>query len=286
MKQRRWELIIDDTVVIPETDGVQFRVQFDVTIDAMAHISYLDLTISNLKQETINKFFKRNAVIGFKAGYNDSIDYIFKGRIRNIFKERDGATVNTRIIARGGDLDRVTINVPIGDNTKLSTILKKIAEATGYTLVMTDSDFNEVYTSGYSMTGSPEHYLRDLAAAHNFRWVIENGRLIVVKDNSERKSNTLTFSMFNGLEGIPELTEAGLDFSVRLQSKLKIGALVKVESELKTFNYSNIYFQDVPENAGTGTYRMFKITHTGDNYGQTWNSRITGFKYNYRSSNK
>lgn len=286
MKQRRWELIINDEVIIPETDGVQFRCQFDVTIDALGHISYCDLTISNLNQDTINKLFKRDAVLGFKAGYDDTIDYIFKGRIKNVFRERDGATVNTRIISRGGDLDKVTINESLGKNTTLATIIQKIASSMGYPLIITKGDFTEKYTSGYTMTGAPETYLNDLAETHNFHWTIENDRLIVFSDATERKSSTLTVNMFNGLEGIPELTEVGLDFAVRLTPKLKIGARVKVESEFKTFNYSNIYFQDVPASAGAGEYRMFKINHSGDNYGQVWTSKVTGYKDNYRSSNK
>jgi hypothetical protein len=286
MKQRRWELIIDNTVVISETSETQFRVQFDVTIDAEGHISYCDLTVSNLKKETINRFFKKNATIGLRAGYEESIDFIFKGRIRNVFRDRDGATVNTRIIARGGDLDRVSINESLGENVTLAKIIQRIADRMGYPLIITKSDFKETYPSGYAMTGSAEHYLSELSESHNFHWTIENDRLVVFSDSSERKSNVLTIDIYNGLEGIPELTEVGVDFSVRLMPKLKIGSRVKIESEFKTFNYSNIYFQDVPPSAGTGSYRIFKINHSGDNYGNTWNSKVTGYKSNYQDSNK
>ncbi len=286
MKQRRWELIIDDEVVIPETDGVQFRVQFDVSIDAMGHISYCDLTVSNLKKETVTKFFRKDAVIGFKAGYTGTIDYIFKGRIKNVFRERDGATLNTRILARGGDLDKVAINESLGANVTLATIIQRIADTMGYPLIITKADFLEKYPTGYAMTGAAETYLNDLAETHNFHWTIENDRLVVFSDSTSRKSNVLTIDVFNGLEGIPELTEVGIDFTTRLQPKLKVGSRVKVESEFKTFNYSNVYFQDVPASAGAGEYRMFKINHTGDNYGNTWSSKVTGYKDNYRNSNK
>ncbi len=286
MRSRRWELIIDDTVVIAETDSYQFRTQFDVSIDSMGHISYLDMIVSNLTEDTANKFFKKNAVIGLRAGYADSIDYIFKGRIRNVLREREGATTNTRIIARGGDLDRVKINASLGKNTKLSKILETIAEAMGYPLVYTASDFTDEYVTGYSMTGNAEEYLSELAETHSFEWVIENSKLVIFSAASERKSTVIEYDMFNGLEGIPELTEVGIDFSVRLSPKLKIGAKIKVTSEFKTFNYSNVYFQDVAPNAGSGEYAVFKIQHSGDNYGNTWTSKVTGYRSSYSESNK
>ena len=276
MRQRVFEILIDDKVVIKETTGVQFRVQFDVTIDAMGHVSYLDLLISNLKQETINKF-TRDSKIGFRAGYADAIDYIFVGRVRNVFPERDIATRNTRIIARGGNKDKVAINRSLGKNVSLSKILTTIAEAMGYPIDFQIEKFDVKYTSGYAMTGDAEAYLNELSNTHNFKWVLNNDRHIICPEQDGRTSHIQTIDMFNGHEGYPEITEVGLDFNVRLNPYLQIGSLVNVESKNKTFNYSNLYFQDIPENAGTGTYKIFKINHKGDNFSNDWTTKCTGY---------
>lgn len=286
MRSRRFEIIVNDETVIEETDGNQFHIRFDVTIDAMGHISYCDLVISNLSDATINKFFKTGAVLGLRAGYADTIDYIFRGRIKNVFKEREGATVNARIVARGGSLDKTKVNSSLGENTKLSKILQTIADETGYSLVYTESDFTHNYVTGYSMTGAAEEYLNELAETHDFNWVVESDRLIITLNSSSRNTGITEFDMFTGLEGIPELTEVGIDFRVRLSPKLKIGAMVKVVSEFKTFNYSNIYFQDVPASQGSGTYKMFKLVHSGDNYGAEWTTKVTGYKSGYSESSK
>ena len=182
MKQRVFQIEVDDRVLIAENpSGKQFRVQFDITVDALGHVTYCDFVISNLKEETINAMFKRGAVFAVRAGYVDNIDYIFRGIIRNVFRERDGADTNTRIIARGGDLEKSIINKSLGKNAQLSEILQSLADAMGYKLVINKSEFSDKYITGYAMTGDPFNYLTRLATSHDFHWTIEANKLVVFK---------------------------------------------------------------------------------------------------------
>ena len=47
---------------------------------------------------------------------------------------------------------------------------------------------------------------------------------------------------YTGMEGIPIITEIGVDVNVRLNPKINIGGRFEVESEFASFNFSNIYF--------------------------------------------
>ena len=49
--------------------------------------------------------------------------------------------------------------------------------------------------------------------------------------------------------------------------------------ELDEKNFSNIYFQDVPAQAGKGVYKVQRLSHSGDSWGDNWSSTITGFKF-------
>ena len=80
------------------------------------------------------------------------------------------------------------------------------------------------------------------------------------------------------MEGIPEITEQGCDVSLRLSPKVKIGGRIDIQSELRTFNFSNLYFQDIPENAGKGIYRVFRLTHVGNTKGDDWTTKVTAFR--------
>lgn len=96
MKQRVYSIEVDGKEIIEETSsGEQFRVQFEVTVDALGAITLCDLTLTNLAKETINSTFKRGAILAIRAGYTDNIDYIFKGLIRNVFRGRQNATTTT-----------------------------------------------------------------------------------------------------------------------------------------------------------------------------------------------
>lgn len=283
IKQRVYQVEVDDQVIVSEVvTGSQARVQFDVTIDALGHITLCDLNLSNLAESTINAVFKRGAVLSLRAGYNDSSDYIFTGIIRNVFRYREGATTITQILARGGDLEKSIINKSLGKNALLSEIIQSISDSMGYSLVINKSEFNEKYITGYSMTGDPLTYLDNLSSAHDFNWTINGNKLIVFKVASGIGQSLRKINMLSGLEGIPEVTEVGVDFNVRLTPSIKIGERVEIDTKYKSFNFSGVYYPTkLQDGAGDGEYTIMKIVHSGDNYGNAWTTKCTGYNANY-----
>lgn len=283
MRQRVYQIEVNDKVIIAEnSSGVQARVQFDITVDAIGNITLCDLNLSNLAESTISTVFKRGAVLAIRAGYEDNIDYIFRGIIRQVFRGRDGATTYTNILARGGELEKNTINKALGKNAKLSEILQSLADALGYKLNITKSEFADVYPTGYSMTGDPYKYLRDLAKSWSFDWSIENDTLVIFKVENGRKAPKKTINMLNGLEGIPEVTEVGVNFSVRMDPSIKIGSKIELDTKYKSFNFSGVYYNnELQDVAGSGLYTVMKITYSGDNYGQAWTTRCVGHRADF-----
>lgn len=279
MKQRVYQVEVDDEIIIYETDsGLQFHVQFDVTIDALGHVTLCDLNIDNLSESTANKVFKKGAVLGLRAGYNDNSDYIFRGIIRNVFRYREGATTTLQVLARGGELRKKEINVALGKNAKLSEVLQAIADAMGYRIVFKAEEYPQKFVSGYSMTDNPETILDKLARAYGFNWTIEQNALNVFTVEGGRSNVVRTINMRSGLEGIPEVTEVGADFSVRLNPSIKIGEKIELDTKYKSFNFSGVYYpSQIQEGAGDGEYTILKIVHRGDNYGQAWSTRCTGY---------
>lgn len=280
-KRRQIELLLnDESFIAPAKTNQQFRIVFSILIDFGSSVSYCDCRIYNLSEETEAKAFTRGVPFGIRAGYDDTIDYIFRGEIRNVFKEREGPNTITRLLCRGGSQPPASVNQTFGENTKITDIIKACVTAMGYSIVISDDDFNDVdpYLRGYSLYGDPRVYLDNLAKTHRFNYVIENERVIVTRSNSFRQGEPFTISEATGMEGIPEITEVGCDVSVRLQPKIRIGGRIDIQSELRTFNFSNIYYQDIPQKAGAGIYRVFKLEHTGDTWGDAWTTKITGFR--------
>ena len=280
---RRWSISLnDDKLFIEATAGRQFKATFEVLYDFGGFTSYADIAVYNLSTDTANDALKRGVPITLRAGYQDSIDVIFTGVIQNVLRERQGANTITRLICRGGKLveNQAQINETLGVNARVTDIIRACVRAMGYPIVIEDAQFDDVdpYASGYMMSGDPRTYMDSLAKVHKFSYVIENGRVIVVRNDAYRQGSVHSISQFTGMEGIPEITEVGVDVVMRLRPKIRIGGRISVESELASFNFSNLYFVDIPQSAGQGVYRIFRITHSGDTHGDAWSTKVTGYR--------
>jgi hypothetical protein len=297
---RQWEITLRDPsvegsvdkVFIPAVNlkpdkigkrdsGLERKVTFTVLIDFGGYTSYADIAIYNLKTDTANEVIKKDIEINLFAGYEDNFGLIFSGNINNVLYERSGADTITRVIARGGKLaDKQSISKTLGKNTKVTDIIKECVKAMNYEIDIQEKDFEKesLYIRGKTLSGDPRVYLDELAKTHRFSYAPDGKKIVVVKDDSFRDGKPVEISQFTGMEGIPEITEVGVDVVSRLNPAIKIGGRVDIKSDLKTFNFSNLYFQDIPEAAGTGVYRIFKLRHTGDSWGDSWNTKVTGFR--------
>ena len=280
--KRRWSVTIDGAPFIDETEGRQFKCVFEILHDFGGSTSYADIAFYNLSTDTANKAFTRGKILVFRAGYADSIDNIFVGAIRNVLRERQGPNTITRIICRGGNVagEQSQVNETLGKNANVTDIIRTCAAAIGFPIVMNDSQFSDIdpYPYGYTLSGDPRVYLDNLAKSHKFDYVIENERMIVVREGAFRDGDVHVVSQFTGMEGIPEITEVGVDVTVRLNPKIRVGGKYRIESDLATFNFSNLYFVDIPESAGQGEYKIFRLSHSGDTWGDAWSTKITGLR--------
>lgn len=274
---RLFEILLDDKVFIEQTSGQQFRITFNVLIDFGAFNTYMDITIYNLSQDTVNRAFAKDTKITLRAGYNDTIDSIFSGKIFNVFKERRSADTVTRIIARGGtSFEKPIINTTYGAGANVVELIRACVNSTGYPIVIDASQFDDVapYKRGGVLSGDPLRKLDELANAHDFSYTLDNNAVVIVRNNSFRGGVPVEVSEAKGMEGIPEISEVGCNVTTRLNPKLRIGGRIDIKSEFRTINFSNVYYVDVPASAGTGLYRMFKLEHSGDSWGDEWSTRI------------
>ena len=277
---RRFEVQVNNETIIGEMGGKQFRIIFNITVDFGGFTSYAEIKIYSLKETTVNKAFKKGSTFGLRAGYLNNIGFIFKGEIINVFREREGADTFTTIIARSDARTKKNMNESLGKNVKVYSLVNACANSMGYTLVADKAALNALqdYPNGFTLNGDARVHLDDLARAHEFEYVVENGSLIVVLKKDFRKGSIVQISRDKGMEGIPIITETGVDVNTRLNQKLKIGGRFEVKSDFKSFNFSGIYFKDVPETAGVGVYKVQKLEYTGDSHGDDWTTGVTGLK--------
>ena len=281
---RQFELFISDRNIpfIAATSDRQFKITFSILLDFHGFNTYADIAVYNLSRDTEGQVFKKGEYVGFRAGYDDTIDYIFKGEIVNIIREKQGGDTVTRLICKGGALSQETstINKSFESGVTIPELCRACAEALDFPIIINDADFpaTSPYLSGYHLTGDPKVKLNQLAKSHNFNWIIEKEKLVIVGKTSFRKGNVVTVSASTGMVGVPEITEIGADVIVRINPTLRIGGRFEIKSEFAQVNYSNVYFQDVPETLGQGVYIIQKLQFDGDSYGDVWDTKTSGLR--------
>lgn len=282
--RRQFELYVGDrnTPFIEATNERQFKIVFNVLIDYGAYNAYADIAVYNLAKTTEAQVFKKYEYVGLRAGYQDNIDFIFKGEIQNIVREKSGSNRITRLICRSGanTQDVSTVNKSFESGVTVPALIRECAESMGLPIVINDADFADAppYISGYILSGDPKKKMNQLSRSHNFSWLIDNEKLIVTRNNSYRPGGISTISTATGMEGVPEITEVGATVNTRMRPDIAIGGRFRIESEFAQVNFSNIYFQDVPETLGQGEYRVQKLQYDGDSYGDKWTTRVTGVR--------
>ena len=278
---RVWSILVDGETLIPETTERQFKIIFETIIDFGGYYSYCDIKLYNLGIDEAGKALQEGSILTLRAGYQENIGSIFSGRIKNVIYERVGNNIITRIKCQGGSQPRDhSIDVTLDGNVDVTTVIASIAEAMGYPLVIQEEDFanSPSFSRGKVLIGDPYKLLSGLAKTFNFNFAIENNRLVVVSGDGFRPGTPVVISESLGMEGIPEITENGVDVSVRLNPSVRVGILLDIQSEFRTFNFANLYFQDIPEDAGVGEYKIWRIRHRGDSYGSDWSTLLTGFR--------
>ena len=126
--RRLWSMDIDGDPFILQSDGNQFRVTFDVTVTPADTLSFADIRLYNLAKTTA---ITQGTAIIFRAGFTNAVDTIFSGYVTNVFREREGASVVTRLLCKSGDAreDRGSAQGSYGPNVMLVDILKDLARS-------------------------------------------------------------------------------------------------------------------------------------------------------------
>lgn len=274
---RQVEILIDGQPLINDN---RWRIIFQVTQDYGGFVSYCDLSIYGLATESIGRVTKPGIQVAIRAGYENNSDFIFKGALINPIQTRQGPDKFVQLLCRGGGMRNRTIQASLGADTTVVSIIRECANAIGLPLVIKESDFSNdpPYAKGATLFGDPVQYLNDLARTHNFSYAVTNDKIRVVKNTGFIDESIREVSQFTGMIGIPEISENGCDVNITLNPKVKIGGRINIVSEFKTFNFSNVYYRQIPPNAGSGIYRIFKIIHSGDTWGNNWRSSLTGFR--------
>lgn len=285
-------------VLIEPTHGRQIRIQFGIHNIPGNHFSYADIALYNLSDDTANKIGKPGTLIALKAGYEGNLGLIFVGDLVNMIRERQGPDTITRIIAKSeaAKLQTKNLDKTFGPGVKAYQLMEACAAALEVPIIIHDKErFGTVLPRGYAVQGSIKHTLMELSRQFRFKWLVDMGRLVIVPDIAgyRRPGMTHLVSMETGMVGNPEFTvtptakntesgevtrgrEVGAKVAVRLNPQIKWSDSFVINAKYVRAHLSSVYFGGIPEGVGQGTFSIQTLEHIGDNYSDSWDTRLNG----------
>jgi hypothetical protein len=257
------------------------RVTFKVEKDIFGIPNIAKFEIYNLAEETRSKIEKEFTKIEVNAGYVDNVSLLFSGQLTYIFHNRVRENIVTELYAADSRFNYINsfFSNTYSDSVQYSKIFDDVITTFDD---VSPGDLSAIPEKNNSLFGStffaPSRAVLDnLCDDLSLRWYIENQKINVIEKNGTL-SNTqeLVFNQLNGMVGSPIITEIGINLTVLLTPQIRVGSIIEVETVNATVQLSNYFFSQLKPTKGSGKYRVDRVVHFGDNFGQNWITTIEG----------
>lgn len=279
---RQYKIYMGGELIIDGAQENAPQVTFTVENIFGGGVSYAEITISNLGRESRKKLLTRSERkkyedIDLWVGYEGGVSSIFSGVIRNAFKNTpDAKAQNVTLFCRGSgyEYESQQINKTWGNNTPYSQIITETAKTFGLPVV-SHGDFSSLPVAMFGLTVSTDtkSALSKFASEFGFKWQIENRKVVIIKDGASREG-LAKYDQRNLLIGGTEITEVGANVLVKMNPSLTAFTKIEIDSSNPQANFSGVYDRSLPDTVGKGVYTIYQVTHTGDFYGKTWDTRV------------
>lgn len=277
---REYSILLNGEPFIDAADR-QLRIVFDVHIKPSGSYAYADISLYNLSPDT--KIQPKDDII-LSAGYQNNIGQIFTGAVRNVFLERNGPDVITRITCNASNAyNRGVVSASFGEGAKLIDVLKAVAKAWPLRLQIDESQFtnDDKFTTGYTAFGDPVKVLDSLKHMFNFEWVPEQGDLVITRPNKERTTDIVEINEFTGMVGMPVISAGPQGMKVlvtaRINPKIRTDSRINLTVKYATYSDQSVYLTEMQADAN-GEFNVLSLTYSGDLYGTDWNVQIEGLR--------
>ncbi len=275
-------------------DLSQFHIKFSVQNADVESPSSASIRVYNLSDATILSIGKEFSKVTLNAGYeNGNYGVIFQGDIKQFRQGRENATdTYFDILAADGDVgyNQGIVNATLAKGHSPATAIKTAVAA----MPNLDLDTSSLLTDkqhvpmirGAVLFGMSRARLRNLATSLDAGWSIQNGKVVVTDNTGYREGEAVVINVNTGLIGIPEQTDGGIRVRCLLNSRIRIGGLVKLNNKeitqlmqqnpdaapLKFNQWAGLQY-NAPLSPD-GIYRAFSVEYEGDTRGQPWYSDL------------
>lgn len=292
---RKWKVLVSAL----ENNGNSFsydlsdlRCVFRVKSQCTSPMSECTLEVYNLNNKTANKLLKSGFKVQLFAGYqNARYGKIFEGDIVQSFRNyHDGVDDILQILALSGNrlLSNNWISTSLSSGQTQNQVLDSVAKDKNV-LIKKSQDvqqkLNETkYPRGQVIFKEIADIIANTTNEINSVCQVTTDTVLELKSLAESvrgQISPLDLNYTNGLIGSPVYSEQGITITSLLDSRIKPLSLIKVNNQLLERSYANINQIGIIEQDRRlidpdGEYRIMSVTHSGDTYGDTWQTECIG----------
>ena len=139
------------------------------------------------------------------------------------------------------------------------------------------------YPRAFTMYGMARDHLRRLASTIDATWSIQNGKLDIVKNDSDGKpGGAFVLNANTGLIGMPTETPNGIMVTALINPQFFVNGRIKIDEKsiqrgAFSLNWAGDIQNSMLETLGTadGIYRILAIDWLGDSRGGPWYAYLT-----------
>lgn len=277
---RKYRVIVSDVNGIG-IDVSELRCTFQIEKSISETPNYAEIVLYNLSAQTEHSIIKEGAKVILEAGYqNPQYGLIFSGDIVQPLRgKEDNTTYTLTLVSQDGDLfyNKGIINTSFRAGQSQRAVLENIVKQSSNALELGQISDNLSQTElprGKAFFGLTRDYFRQIAKSEQAAFYINNNKIDFVKAMDLPANEIIKLNGKSGLIGMPEQTEEGVQATCLLNPLLDLNKMVAID-------FSSIQRQKVDRNselkniAGSGVFKIIKITHKGDTRGDEWYTEFT-----------
>ena len=275
---RKVSLVVADD--LKSIDLSQLHIKFQIRQWDLQTPNTAQVRVYNCADATANQVQKEFSTMVLQAGYEGGdLGTIFQGTLVQVRRGRE-SPVDTYLDLSGADGDPemnfavVSTALAAGSSfmDRVNALSQALGVPQGYVPPLPDATLPR----GRTLFGMAKDHMRDLAAATDTRWSVQNGQLVMVPLTASVPGDAVVLNSATGLIGFPEQTQDGIQVRSLLNTQITVGRTVQINNKdilqaqlsLSATGANQNAF--LPSIALDGLYRVVVVEHSGDTRGQEY----------------
>lgn len=263
------------------TEITDHRIEFKVEKHLERTPNQAEVTITNLSAVTRDEFASGTPMkVRLEAGYDNTPRLLFLGDVRFASNEHKGTEWLTKLQLGDGAraYAEARVNHSFAKGTPISTVIARLAKSFGVALpaeVTASPELSARLAAGEVITGYASDELDRLLVQFGFEWSFQNGILQIIRFDAivPGQIRVLNTPPDGGILESPVIAPPKILATPKRPSKRhrvpKLTVKHTLYPELTPGQKIEVQSRSV-----NGTFRIDKVTHEGDNFGDAWTSVV------------